>query len=137
MAAHRLLVLDDDEMVGKLLVMVAQRAGFEVQLCVRPQPFFAAVKEWFPSHLAIDLTMPEMSGVEVLRALAQAGCTARIIISSGSASDDAQDALDEAGKLGLRTIGVLSKPFSLRSMRALLAEVEAPGAAFGGAGAGV
>lgn len=135
MTAPRLLVLDDDVMVGNLLVMVAQRAGFEAQLCEHPQPFFAAIKEWSPSHLAIDLAMPEMSGLEVLRTLAQAGCTARIIISSGAGSDEMQAAQEEACKLGLRTIGVLSKPFSLRSLRALLAGDEMPGARVGGAGA--
>ena len=82
---RRLLVLDDDETVGQLLVFIAQRAGFEVRMCSLPQPFFEWVAGWSPTHLAIVLTMREMHGVEVMRQLAViAGCPARIIISSGA-----------------------------------------------------
>ena len=63
---RRLLVLDDDETVGQLLVFVAQRAGFEARMCDLPQPFFEGVADWSPTHLAIDLTMREMHGVEVM-----------------------------------------------------------------------
>ena len=130
MPQGRLLVLDDDETVGRLLVFVAQGAGFEAQLCERPQAFFEAVQGWAPTHLAIDLLMPEMSGLDVMRALAASGCTARIIISSGSGRAEADAALLAAQGLGLRMAGVLPKPFSLASFRALLAQAdEEPGAA--------
>lgn len=122
MTAQRLLVLDDDETVGKLLVFVARGAGFEARLCEQPQAFFESVQEWQPTHLAIDLVMPQMSGLEVMRKLAAAQCAAHIIISSGAGTAESDAALQEARGLGLHMAGVLAKPFSLKSLRALLAQ---------------
>lgn len=121
MTTPRLLVLDDDEAVGELLVAMARHAGCEARLCMQPQAFFDAVAEWAPTHVAIDLSMPEMDGVAVLRRLAGEACAARIIVASGAAGVDAAAALQLAADLGLRTAGVLSKPFSLGTVRALLA----------------
>lgn len=119
---RRLLVLDDDEMVGQLLVFVAQRAGFEARMCDRPQAFFDLVASWSPTHLAIDLAMPEMDGAEVMVQLGASLCPARIIISSGAGPAETDAALQQARSLGLDVAGVLAKPFSLSSLRALLAQ---------------
>jgi len=120
MPGDRLLILDDDAMVGQILQMAAQGAGFEAQRCERHTAFFDAVRDWQPSHVAVDLLMPEMSGVEVLRQLAAMGCSARIIVSSGAGLGELDAALAEAQALGLQTAGVLPKPFSLAAVRALL-----------------
>lgn len=118
----RLLVLDDDEAIGQLLVLVAQRAGYEVRLCMHAAHFFGALQSWSPTHLAIDLTMPDMPGLEVMRQVAAQGSRAWVIVSSGAGAADIEAALQHARSLGLRTAGALPKPFSLKSMRELLAQ---------------
>jgi CheY-like chemotaxis protein len=118
----RLLILDDEPTVGMVLSRVAERIGFAVMLTDSPQDFFGQLAPWQPSHIAIDLSMPEMSGVEVLDRLAQTGCTARVIITSGAALGDMNDALDHARALGMRVSGALPKPFSVSLLRALLEE---------------
>ncbi len=123
MTQQRLLVLDDDETVGELLVAMARHVGFEARMCARPKPFFEAVAQWLPTHLAIDLTLPEMDGVEVMRQLAAGACSARIIISSGASGLETESALQQGRGLGLNMSGVLAKPFSLASFRVLLAPV--------------
>jgi FixJ family two-component response regulator len=123
MARGRLLILDDDETVGRLLAFVAESVDFEARLCERPQAFFDAVADWSPTHVAIDLSMPEIGGLEVVRRLAAAGCRAEVIISSGAGQAEIEAAALEARTLGMRTCGVLPKPFSVASVRALLAGV--------------
>jgi len=120
MMGGRLLILDDDAMVGQILRMAAQSAGFEAQWCEHHPAFFDAVFNWQPSHVAVDLLMPEMSGMDVLRRLAEIGCRARVIVSSGLGLSELDAALAEARTLGLQTAGVLPKPFSLAAVRALL-----------------
>lgn len=120
MSLGRLLILDDDAMVGQILQMASRRAGFEARWYAQPEPFFAAVAEWEPTHLVIDLVMPDITAREVLRRLAQDACRARVVVSSGLGAVELQAALEEAQHLGLRTAGVLPKPFSLAAVRALL-----------------
>lgn len=120
MQAGRLLILDDDAMVGQILLMAAKGAGCEARWCERHEAFFEAVGEWQPTHVAVDLLMPGISGMDVLHRLAAEGCVARVIISSGLGASELDAALGEARALGLQTAGVLPKPFSLAAVRALL-----------------
>lgn len=122
MAGGRLLILDDDPTVGQILLMSAQASAFEARLCQEVPSFLEALGTWAPTHLAIDLTLPGTSGVEVLRRVADGGCQARIIICSGASQGELHAALQEAQTLGLATAGVLPKPFRLSNVRALLAD---------------
>jgi FixJ family two-component response regulator len=122
MARGRLLVLDDDLTVGQILVMGAQACGFEARLCDSVCVFLERLGDWAPTHLAIDLTLPGTSGVEVLRRVAETSCRARIIVCSGAGQVELDAALQEARLLGLVTAGVLPKPFRLAGLREVLAD---------------
>ena len=121
MAGGKLLILDDDPTVGQVLLMGAQVCGFEARLCEELAGFLEALGAWAPTHLAVDLTLPGMTGLDVLRHVASAGCRARIIICSGAGRSELEGALDEARSLGLVAAGVLPKPFRLAALRELLA----------------
>ncbi|MDP9044458.1 MAG: response regulator [Pseudomonadota bacterium] len=121
MSAGRLLILDDDPTVGQILAFVAETVDFATRLAVRPAQFFDALSDWQPTHVAIDLTMPEMSGTQVLQRLAALGCRARVIVASGAGTGELDGAARLAKSLGLDLAGPLSKPFSPSTLRALLA----------------
>jgi EAL domain-containing protein (putative c-di-GMP-specific phosphodiesterase class I) len=118
----RLLVLDDDAQIGRMIEIIAESAGFEARSLTRIGDFFTAVRQWHPTHIAIDLVMPEMDGVQVLVRLAAMNCAARIIVTSGVGTR----VLDAAGRSGnehgLDIAGVLAKPFSPRALRELLGQ---------------
>ena len=105
----KLLILDDDPMIGLVLARVAERIGFEAVLTARPAEFFSQVAQWQPSHVAIDLSMPEMGGMQVLDRLAELRCTARVVITSGADLSAMTAALAHARALGLETAGALPK----------------------------
>ena len=118
---RKVLILDDDEMVGILLETVARLDGMATQLTASSDDFFAALDTWQPTHLVIDLTMPGMSGEDVLREVARRGCQARIVIASGDDGQRMQAALALAHTLGLQSAQPLAKPFLPVQLRALLA----------------
>lgn len=120
METRRLLILDDDATVGELLRAGAQSAGFEAQLCLDAPAFFAQLQPWQPSHLAVDLTLADTTGEAVLEAVAAAGCSARVIVCSGSSGLQLENALNLAHQLGLAVAGGLPKPFRMAQLRALL-----------------
>ena len=67
MTEARLLILDDDDHIGKMVQLIAESVRLTARFMTTTVEFFHAVDEWHPTHIAIDLVMPEMDGVEVLR----------------------------------------------------------------------
>jgi EAL domain-containing protein (putative c-di-GMP-specific phosphodiesterase class I)/FixJ family two-component response regulator len=119
-AEGRLLILEDDASVGKMIRMIAVAAGFEVRLAANSDAFFAEFDLWQPTHIALDLVMPDMDGVQVLEALGRRHCAADIIITSGMGSRVLDAAKRSANEHGLHVVGLLAKPFPAAALRALL-----------------
>lgn len=123
----RLLILDDDADVAKTIAAIAEGAGFVVRYSAVPADFFATLEQWQPSHVAIDLVMPALDGMEVLRQLAEIGCRARVIVTSGMGKKVLQSAQHSAAERGLSLAGILPKPFRAAQLRELLQRTEAAG----------
>jgi EAL domain-containing protein (putative c-di-GMP-specific phosphodiesterase class I)/ActR/RegA family two-component response regulator len=116
----RLLILDDDEAVGATLGRLAKRMGMETRVVTRSALFFREIDAWAPTHLALDLVMPDMDGVQVLRLLAERDCRSMIIITSGIGSRVLDAAQRSAEEYRLNIAGILSKPFDSAVLRELL-----------------
>jgi len=121
MPTSRLLILDDDPQVGKMIQRIAESAGVQACCLTRTDEFFRTIDAWRPTHLAIDLVMPDMDGVQVLVELAKRRCAAKIIITSGVGTRVLDAAGRSANEHGLAIAGVLPKPFSPSALRNLLA----------------
>lgn len=118
--ARRLLILDDEPAVAQTVAFAAERHGFAVRMSQSALAFFEDVASFDPSHIIIDLLMPGMDGVEVLRNLAAGGCGANIIMMSGMGSKVLESAQRVGLERGLRIIGILPKPFKPAELRTLL-----------------
>ena len=118
---RRLVILDDDALVGLLIESAARLDGVVTCLTREADEFYDAVAECHPTHVVIDLTMPETSGEQVLSELAMRGCRARIIVASGADAERLGRALAQARDEGLDVAGGLPKPFAAAALHALLA----------------
>jgi two-component system response regulator PilR (NtrC family) len=106
--APRILVVDDERSMRELLAIVLRREGYEVLLAENGR---AAIKtlEREPVDLLIsDIKMPDLSGVEVLRAAKQIDRDILGIMITAFASTDTAV---EAMRLG--ACDYLSKPFDI------------------------
>lgn len=120
-----MLILDDDVHVGRIVKLIAESSGLESRLESDPDIFLRAVDDWNPTHIVLDLVMPDVDGVQVLALLANRRCAAKIIIASGT-SVRVLDAAGRAGtERGLNIIGLLAKPFSVGALRDLLLDASA------------
>jgi EAL domain-containing protein (putative c-di-GMP-specific phosphodiesterase class I)/CheY-like chemotaxis protein len=117
----RLLILEDDPGVGKVIQHVAVANGHDARIATQPDEFFAALDDWKPTHIALDLVMPELDGIQVLAELGERECTADIIITSGMGKRVIDAAGRAAREHGLQLVGMLAKPFPAAALRALLA----------------
>lgn len=118
----RLLILDDEEDVGRTLGRSAQRMGLQTRSVSHTAAFLHELDTWAPTHIAVDLVMPGMDGVQVLRLLAQRRCPAMIIITSGVGGRVLDAAQRSAEEQSLNIAGVLPKPFDRAILRDLLSK---------------
>jgi EAL domain-containing protein (putative c-di-GMP-specific phosphodiesterase class I)/CheY-like chemotaxis protein len=118
------LILDDDIAVGEVIQLMAQSLGFETHFCTTAEDFFRKFITLQPDVITIDLVMPGLDGVQVMRVLAELKCGARIIISSGMDKRVLEAAHRSASEHGLNVVGVLRKPCSKESLRNLLGEIK-------------
>lgn len=117
---RKLLILDDEAAMGQTIANIARTAGFEARSVVDAASFFTELETWEPTHIALDLIMPDVDGIEVLRRLGDAGCSASVLITSGVGTRVLEAAKQSALEHGLEIAGVVSKPFSPSKLRALL-----------------
>jgi DNA-binding response OmpR family regulator len=120
MNAGRVLILDDDPTVAQILTMSARVAGHEARSHGHVAGFMADVSSWQPTHVILDLNLPDTTAADVLQVLARQGCEARVVVCSGASAPEMAAALDLARSLGLRASGVLSKPFTQAEFRAVI-----------------
>jgi EAL domain-containing protein (putative c-di-GMP-specific phosphodiesterase class I) len=115
---NRVLIVDDEVEICRFIGRVAQDCGYEVATATTAGQFVAhlAVN---PSLIVLDLQMPDVDGIELLRHLADSGSNAKVLIASGTD----QRVVEAAGRLGaahgLSIVGTMTKPIRLGELRAL------------------
>jgi EAL domain-containing protein (putative c-di-GMP-specific phosphodiesterase class I) len=126
--ANRVLVIDDDHTVCELVSALARTMGLTCDATRDPATFLDRVTPE-TSLILLDLMMPEMDGIEVLRLLGERRCKARILLMSGMDKRVLETAERLAQSLGLAVVGHLQKPFPLTELKSVLdsvAGMEAP-----------
>lgn len=110
MSKPRLIVVDDEPAMADLVCEVAQQAGYECEKFHHAENF---IDEF--SHdsdvILLDLMMPGLDGVEVIRYLAEQKCGAHIALISGFDPSVLHSAQKLAIDRGLNFSGSLQKPF--------------------------
>lgn len=117
---QRLLILDDDPEVNQTICAIARRSGFQTCSTTEPEQFFQAIANWKPTHLVLDLVMPNADGVEIIKQLGHHGIPCQLIVISGLGGRVLEAAAKTATENGLNVSGVLAKPFSSSRLRSLL-----------------
>ena len=113
-----LLVVDDEPGMLGLIQRFAGPAGFDVHTNASATDAIATIRECAPDVAIVDLRMPEVGGLDVLRAIREAQPECRVILMTAHAE---VDSAIEAVKLG--AMDYLSKPIDFDRLRQLLRTV--------------
>ncbi|MEM0989051.1 MAG: response regulator [Pseudomonadota bacterium] len=63
----RILLAEDEPNIVETLRFLLQRAGFDVLVCANGREALATVQSHPPDVLILDMMLPEISGLEILR----------------------------------------------------------------------
>ena len=124
MPVPKVMIVDDDPGFGEFVRKVAQGCGYQAELHTEAAAFLADIARGHPDLVMLDLQMPGTDGVEVLRSLADQGCTAAILVMSGFDAKVVDTARRLGTARGLQMGRVLTKPIRAADLRAILNELK-------------
>ncbi len=120
----RVLVVDDDPLVGITIEVCLQRHGFEVTVTDGGEAGIAALETSTFDVMLVDIFMPHMRGFESIRVFHERAPTIPLIAMSGYAfaqiASPSPDFLRMALELGATRC--LRKPFTPRMLLAVINE---------------
>lgn len=119
---RRVLIVDDESSMAKSIQRVLRQNGFETQIASDGFSAGSMLESFGPTVMTLDLSMPGMSGLEVVRFMRRQDRFSHVKILIVTALQ--QQKIDEAIKAGANDF--LSKPFEndalLKKIRALNGE---------------
>ncbi len=97
--ARSALIIDDEKQIRRLLRLALEGAGFQVYEAETGQAGLAEIVHRRPDVVLLDLGLPDMEGVKVLRRLREWSDVPVLILS---VRDDAEEKVAGAGRGGRR-----------------------------------
>ena len=115
MNARTAVVVEDDHDVGDAISKLLDQAGFDVTVARTGTEALTLVAEGRPDLVTLDLTLPDIDGVEVCRQI-RTVTDCYVIVVSGRAAE-----VDRLVGLEVGADDYLVKPFSMRELQARVA----------------
>lgn len=113
------LIIDDDVDLGEFVSQAIESMGLQCSATTSAEEF---LEQATPDVdlIVLDLLMPNVDGVELLRLLAKRHHAAGIILMSGIGARVMETAAELAATLGLTIVGHLQKPFRLSALEEIV-----------------
>ena len=112
------MIVDDEQNILDVVSRFAERAGYQTITCANGGDAIAQLRERRADLVLLDLRMPDVGGLEVLRAIREIDQRCQIVLMTGYAS---LETAVEAIKLGASDY--LSKPLEFGRLQGLLTAV--------------
>ena len=92
MASKRLLIVDDEENIGRSLRMILEREGYAVNVCRSVADFTRHPDAQRADAYLFDMKLPDGNGIDLLKTVRQNGAAPAIMISGHGTIADAVEA---------------------------------------------
>ena len=110
----RVLVVDDDRALARALAINLSAREYEVDVALTGTDALALAGRGLPDAVVLDLGLPDMDGVEVLRALRRWGAVPVLVLSARAEQAEKVAALDAGAD------DYVTKPFGMEELLARL-----------------
>ena len=117
---HKILIIDDEQDILDVLQrFMARKNLFEVEVCTNPVQAVEKIKHNNYSLVLTDIMMPEMNGVEVLKAIKASNPSIHVVMMTAFST---LDRILECEKLGAKDY--VTKPFiSLKDVESKILDI--------------
>lgn len=110
----RVLVIEDDAALARALAITLRTQRYEVTTARTGSIGLEAVAGWHPDLVVLDLGLPDLDGMEVIRAVRGWSPVPIVVLSARQTSDDKVAALDAGAN------DYVTKPFGMDELLARL-----------------
>jgi len=110
-----ILIIDDEEMIVEQMCLFLSTLGYNPTGKTNPKDGMALIKARRYDLVMVDLQMPEVSGMDIVRAIKEQQVDTQIVIITGFATTDS--AIDA---LNLGVYGYIRKPYRLEEISAIV-----------------
>ena len=117
----RLIVVDDETGFCEYVANVAADLGYEVRMCNNSRELEKTYDEFDPAVIMLDMVMPDVDGIEIIKWLVAKQCSAKLIVTTGYNPQYAKMASLFGTTKGIQSVTTLGKPVRLADLRAALA----------------
>ncbi len=123
MQSKKVLIIDDEMKICEILRGVAESCNFEAVYVQTGDRFQSVLSEFNPDVIILDLHLPDMDGIELLRFVSNKHCQSQIILMSGYDKKILSTALQLGEAHGLRMLATLHKPFHIVKIKEMLTKL--------------
>ena len=119
--SRRLVVVDDEPDIARFIADAAAELGYDVRTAGNAEAFKRLYDAFDPTVVILDVVMPDVDGIELVRFLAERKCSARVLVISGYAPQYMNYTTSLGEALGLPSIRAMAKPIDLDVLEDFLA----------------
>ncbi len=110
--ANKILVVDDEAQIIRVLRRSLTAHAYEIRTAADGQAALELFHDWNPDLVVTDLSMPEMNGIELCRAIRKTSLTPIIVLSVKGEEHNKVEALDAGAD------DYITKPFGINELMA-------------------
>src|SRR4030095_4875189 len=108
MTKQKILIIDDDEKMNRLLQTYLAGFGYEVTVCMHPSSGLQKIRSYLPDLIILDIMLPDMDGFAACREIRKDYVIPVIMLTARG------DVTDRIVGLELGADDYLPKPFEPR-----------------------
>ena len=107
-----ILVVEDDKMIQNLMATTLEISNYNFQIASNAEQGILKAASYNPDVIILDLGLPDIDGIEVIKRVRSFSCTPVIVVSARVDNDDKISALDAGAD------DYLTKPFNTEELLA-------------------
>jgi two-component system KDP operon response regulator KdpE len=112
MTGARILIVDDEPALARVVMRNLASRGFEAQTANDGREGLEAWRRWRPDLIVLDLGLPDIDGIEVIREVRESSSVPILVLSAREGERDKVRALDAGAD------DYVSKPFGVEELLA-------------------
>ena len=112
---ERVLLVDDDELIGTMLARALTDYGYETRFETETEGILEKIESWYPRLILLDINLPGKDGISILQEVIDSGIDTSVVMLT---ADNTAEMAIKALKIG--AADYITKPFNTDEVKIVL-----------------